>query len=89
MTKTRARARDRFWSVFSPTSEPPRSALNLRIALAAFGLIVCGGLAVVAVAAGATALAIGLAVLAVIAVIDLVVVIRRRARRGDGHSLFE
>ncbi|MFC0860963.1 DUF6343 family protein [Sphaerimonospora cavernae] len=85
----RGSARDRFWSVFSPTSEPPRSALNLRIALAAFGLVVCVLFAALAVAAGLTVLAIGLAGLALIAVVDLVVVIRRRARRGDGHSLFE
>ena len=84
----RAGARDKFWSVFSPTAERPQSALNMRIALAAFGLVVCGVFAAAAFAAGLTALAIGLAVLALIAAVDLAVVIRRRVRRGDGHSLF-
>ncbi|GII34318.1 DUF6343 family protein [Planotetraspora mira] len=84
----RAGARDRFWSVFSPTAERPQSALNLRIVLAAFGLVVCAVFAAAASAVGLTTLAIGLAVLALIAGVDLAVVIRRRVRRGDGHSLF-
>ncbi|GII54413.1 hypothetical protein Pth03_28020 [Planotetraspora thailandica] len=86
--ESRTGARDNFWAIFSPTAEPPRSALNLRIVLAAFGLVVCGVFAAAAFAAGLTVLAICLAVLALIAVVDLVVVIRRRVRRGDGHSLF-
>lgn len=85
----RPSARDRFWSVFSPTTEPPSSALNLRLVLAVFGLIFCGVFAVVALAVGLTVLGVGLAALALIAVIDMAVVIRLRARRRDGHSLFE
>jgi hypothetical protein len=65
--RDRASVRDKVWSVFSPTSEPPRSALNLRMALAAFGLVISGVFAAAAVAVGLTVLAIGLAVLAVIA----------------------
>jgi hypothetical protein len=84
----RGRAGDRFWSVFSPTGERPRSALNLRIALAAFGLVICGVFAALAFMAGLTVPAIALAVLALVAAIDLAVVIRRRVMRGDGHSLF-
>ncbi|MEV4242123.1 DUF6343 family protein [Streptosporangium canum] len=81
-------AGDRLWSQISPTGERPQSALNLRIALAVFGLIVCGAFAFLARAAELTGLAIVMAVLAVVALVDLVVVIRRRIRRGDGHSLF-
>ncbi|GAA4585929.1 hypothetical protein GCM10023194_30240 [Planotetraspora phitsanulokensis] len=86
--ESREGVRDKFWSVFSPTGERPQSALNLRIVLASFGLVVCGVLAAVAFAAGLTTLGVCLAVLALIAVVDLAVVIRRRVRRGDGHSLF-
>ncbi|WP_344981225.1 DUF6343 family protein [Streptosporangium fragile] len=81
-------AGDRLWSRISPTGERLESALNLRIALAVFGLVVCGAFAVLAGAARLTGLAIVMAVLAFIAVVDLVVVIRRRIERGDGHSLF-
>jgi hypothetical protein len=69
------------------------SALNLRLVLAGFGLVVCAGLAVLLIRAGLQVLGWVCAVLAVIAAVDLVVVqLRRRARRaaeGDGHSLFE
>jgi len=70
------------------------SALNLRLAMAGFGLVFCTVLGVLAWRADLTAGAIVLWVLAVIAVVDLVVVQRRRrARRreqpGVRHSLFE
>ncbi len=61
---------------------PTRSALTLRLVLAAFGLLVCASGAVVSVLAGVTWLAVVLAVLALVAVVDLVA-IARRARRGD------
>jgi hypothetical protein len=71
----------------------PYSALNLRLALAAFGLVFCAGFAVVMARAGATAFAWFLAVLALVAAADMVVIqLRRRARRregGDSGSLFE
>ncbi|MFF4417142.1 DUF6343 family protein [Streptosporangium sp. NPDC001559] len=81
--------RSRIWSEISPTGERPRSALNLRMALATFGLVVCGVFAVLAGTAGLTWPAIVPAVPALVALIDLVVVARRRHRRGDGHTLFE
>jgi hypothetical protein len=72
----------------------PYSALNLRLVLALFGLVVCAVLAVLAWRADFGWIAVALAVLAVVAVVDLVVIQRRRrARRreepGAHHSLFE
>lgn len=69
------------------------SALNLRLLLAAFGLIVCTGLAVVTALAGRWVLTLLLSLLAGAALVDIVVIVLRiRARRraeGGGHSLFE
>ena len=75
------------------TVDRPYSALNLRLVLAAFGLVVCSVLAVVLWRAGWTVPGWLLAGWALVAAVDLVVVqLRRRARRraenGD-HSLFE
>ncbi|MEQ4305980.1 DUF6343 family protein [Plantactinospora sp. B6F1] len=73
----------------------PYSALNLRLVLAIFGLVICVVLGVLALRADLLALAVALGVLALVAVVDLVVVQRRRiARRreeppGTKHSLFE
>jgi chromate transport protein ChrA len=72
----------------------PYSALNLRLVLAAFGFLVCTGLALLLWRWGWTVPAWILAACAVVAVIDMVVVqLRRRARRraegGRRHSLFE
>jgi hypothetical protein len=73
----------------------PYSALNLRLALAIFGLVSCAVLAVLTMRAGATGFGWVLAALAVVAAIDIVVVqLRRRARRageadGTRHTLFE
>jgi hypothetical protein len=74
--------------------DAPYSALNLRLILAAFGFLVCAGLAVLLGRTGHTWAAWLLAAWAVVAVVDLVVVqLRRRARRraegGGDHSLFE
>jgi len=76
------------------TVDEPYSALNLRLVLAAFGFVVCTGLAVLLWRAGWTVPAWLLAAWAVVAVVDMVVVqLRRRARkRAEGdqhHSLFE
>ena len=75
------------------TVERPYSALNLRLALAVFGLVTSAFFAVLAFRAGAAVIGWIAAVLAVIAAVDIVVIaLRRRARRrvqGDGHSLFE
>lgn len=69
------------------------SALNLRLALAVFGLVVSVVFAVLLLRAGLTIFEWLFIALAVVAVVDLVVVqLRRRARHRveeDGHSLFE
>ena len=72
----------------------PLSALNLRLVLAVFGLISCAVLGVLAWRAGLIWLAVVLGVLAVAALVDAVVVQRRRVARaraeaGQRHSLFE
>ncbi|GAA3953458.1 hypothetical protein [Actinoplanes auranticolor] len=72
----------------------PYSPLNLRLVLAAFGFVVCTVLAVVLWSRGWTVPGWLLAVWALVALVDLVVVqLRRRARRradgGRKHSLFE
>jgi hypothetical protein len=75
------------------TVDRPYSALNLRLVLALFGVVVCSVLAVVLWRAGWTVPGWLLAAWALVAAVDAVVVqLRRRARRraGDGdHSLFE
>ncbi|MFG2057358.1 MULTISPECIES: DUF6343 family protein [Micromonospora] len=70
------------------------SALNLRLVLATFGLVTMTVFAVLAFWAGIAWLGVVCAVLAVVAVVDLVVIQRRRAARhreepGVRHSLFE
>ncbi|GIF07967.1 hypothetical protein [Actinoplanes siamensis] len=77
------------------TVEEPYSPLNLRLILAAFGLVVCAVLAVLLFRAGWTVPGWLLVVWAVVALGDIVVIqVRRRARdRAEGgtkdHSLFE
>ena len=72
-----------------------KSALNLRLVLASFGLIFSLPLAVWAAVAGYMVPALLLGALAVVAFIDLFVIqYRRRQRRrteppGTDHSLFE
>jgi hypothetical protein len=62
---------------------PARSALTLRLVLASFGFVVCAVGALLLVISGhGYALAAVLGLLALIALIDLVVVIGRK-RRGD------
>ncbi|MET7807919.1 DUF6343 family protein [Micromonospora chersina] len=70
------------------------SALNLRLVLALFGLVTMTVFAVLAFAADVTWLGVVCAILAAVAVVDLVVIQRRRAARhreepGARHSLFE
>ncbi|MBO4210136.1 DUF6343 family protein [Micromonospora echinofusca] len=71
------------------------SALNLRLALATFGLVFFTVVAVIAARADLVWLAVLFAVVALTAVVDLVVIQRRRAARrreeppGTRHSLFE
>lgn len=82
---------------------PASSALNLRTALASFGLVLCAVLAVLAWThrsglPGGALLAVLFALGAVAAVVDLAVLRRRRAERraaearaggARDHSLFE
>ncbi len=61
---------------------PARSALGLRLALALFGLLFCAGTGVYFAVQGKPVPAVGLGVVALTAVVDLVVIVRRmRGRR--------
>lgn len=75
------------------TVERPYSALNLRLVLASFGLVMSVVFAGLLLRAGLNGFGWAFAALAVVSVVDIVVVqLRRRARRhaGDtGRSLFE
>ncbi len=76
------------------SGEKPQSALNLRLALAIFGLLCTITLLVLAFVYGNLALAVVGCVLLAITVTDLVAIqIRRRRRQrrepGVSHSLFE
>ena len=62
------------------------SALNLRLVLAAFGAVVCLVLGVLALDVFGVVPAVVLLVLAAVAVVDLVVVQRRRAARSQAHA---
>jgi len=62
------------------TAGHPYSALNLRLALAGFGMVVCAVLAVLLMRAGARVPGWIFAALAVVAAVDAVVIqLRRRA----------
>lgn len=63
---------------------PAQSALTLRLVLASFGLVVCTGGAVGAALAGSTGFCVLLAVLALTALVDVVVVVRRKLRGEPG-----
>jgi membrane protein implicated in regulation of membrane protease activity len=64
---------------------PAQSALTLRLVLAAFGLIVCVAGGIVFLVAGVPVwAAVVLFVLAAVAAVDLVVVLRRKARGEPG-----
>jgi Flp pilus assembly protein TadB len=64
---------------------PAQSALTLRLVLATFGLLVCVAGGIAFLAAGAPVwVAVALFVLAAVAVVDLVVVARRKARGEPG-----
>ncbi|SCF27746.1 hypothetical protein GA0074695_5082 [Micromonospora viridifaciens] len=70
------------------------SALNLRLVLALFGLVTMTVFAVLAFAAHLAWLGVVCAILAAVAVVDLIIIQRRRAARrreqpGVRHSLFE
>ena len=63
-----------------------RSALNLRLVLAAFGAVVCLVLGVLALDVFGVLPALVLFALAAVAVVDLVVVQRRRSARARAHA---
>lgn len=64
---------------------PARSALTLRLVLASFGVIACGaGAAAFLIIASQPAIAAALAFLAAVAVVDIAVVARRKARGEPG-----
>lgn len=70
------------------------SALNLRLVLASFGLVTMAVFGVLAFRAGVVWLGVLCALFAVVAVVDLVIIQRRRGARrreepGTRHSLFE
>ncbi|MEV6367413.1 hypothetical protein FXF53_10175 [Micromonospora sp. WP24] len=70
------------------------SALNLRLALAGFGLVIMAIFAVLAFLADIIWLGVVCVLLALVAVVDLIIIQRRRAARrreepGAKHSLFE
>lgn len=64
---------------------PAQSALTLRLLLAVFGLVVCVTGGIVSLRAGVPVwLAIVLFVLAAVALVDIAVVVRRKARGEPG-----
>jgi hypothetical protein len=64
---------------------PARSALTLRLVLAVFGLVVCVVFGVVVLTAGLpTWGAVALFVLAAVALVDIVLIARRKARGEPG-----
>jgi hypothetical protein len=67
----------------------PYSALNLRLVLAAFGLVSSVVFAVLLFRAGLALPGWLFVALAAVAAVDLVVVQLRRRARGGHHSLFE
>lgn len=71
------------------TAGHPYSALNLRLVLAAFGLVSSTVFAVLLFRAGFALPAWLFVALAAVAAVDLVVVQLRRRARGGHHSLFE
>lgn len=67
------------------TPPPPHSALTLRLVLATFGLIVCGGAAIVFALLDLPPVLVALAALpAVVAAVDIVVIIRRKVHGEPG-----
>jgi hypothetical protein len=64
---------------------PAQSALTLRLVLAAFGLVVCVAGGIVFLAAGLPVwAAVVLFVLGAVALVDLVVIVRRKSRGEPG-----
>jgi hypothetical protein len=68
----------------SPDIPPARSALTLRLVLASFGLVACGVASTAFIAAHQPVLAAIFAFLAAVALVDIVVVARRKLRGEPG-----
>jgi hypothetical protein len=68
----------------SPDIPPARSALTMRLVLASFGLVLCGLLSVAFVKAHQTVLAAIFAFFAAVALVDIIVVARRKLRGEPG-----
>lgn len=64
----------------------PHSALNLRLALASFGTILCLGLGVLTWRAFGIGPSIFLFALALAGIVDLVVIQKRRRERARSHA---
>ncbi len=62
------------------------SALNLRLVLALLGAVLCAGLGVLVLRTGSAVAGLLLLALAVAAVVDAVLVQRRRAARAQAHT---
>lgn len=82
-------ARWRRWAGPRGSIEHPESALNLRLMFALFGLVNCGGGAILAAVLGWRTLAVVLGLLALAALVDIVIIQRRRKARHGRYSLFE
>jgi hypothetical protein len=68
------------------TFPPARSALNLRLALATGGALLCLFLGFLALGAFGRLPAALLFLLAVVGVVDVVVILRRKAKRTRAHD---
>jgi hypothetical protein len=63
----------------------PRSALTLRLILATFGLVVCGGAAIIFALLDLSLVVIAFAaLLAVVAAVDIAIIIRRKLHGEPG-----
>ena len=69
---------------YDPDLGPVQSALTLRLWLAGFGLVCCAVGAAICFVVGPLWLGVVLVVLAVVALVDLVVVARRKLRGEPG-----
>ncbi|MBW3648725.1 MAG: hypothetical protein KY440_13320 [Actinobacteria bacterium] len=64
----------------------PHSPLNLRLVLALFGTLTCLLLGVLTLRAFGVGVSVFLFALAAVGVVDLVVIVRRRAARSRAHA---
>ena len=80
-----ARARPGYHDLTASRDIPPaRSALTLRLVLATFGLVICGLASAAFIVAHLAVLAAIFAFFAVVALVDIIVVARRKLRGEPG-----